>query len=340
MSCFSFEMVLGQVKAKSLLLKAINRQKVAHAYLFQGPVGGGKKTLALAFSAVLNCLQYNGSDSCGECSACKKISSGNHPDFLKLEAEKGLVKIDQVRHLKKTLSFPPFEAKFRVVFIADIHETMRRKEVANSLLKILEEPPADTVFILTAEEASGVLATIMSRCQVVPCYSLPHNVVAQTLVESALSQERAQTLALICEGSLGRAKKLAEHEFISFRKEIIEALTGANADKPETVGLLIEMAEKTAKLKDDIYDFFLLLKLWIRDLMVVNILGPDQFVVNQDLMHMYTTKVQRWNLSELFDKLKLINLSEKMIQQNCNKALVCEVLYWDLIKENSCETTK
>ena len=98
---------------------------------------------------------------------------------MEIEPQGTAVKIDQIRQLKKTLTYPPFEARFRVVLIKDIHLTMRRKEVTNSLLKTLEEPPAGNVFILTGDEAGDILPTILSRCQVVPFYSLPYESVTQ-----------------------------------------------------------------------------------------------------------------------------------------------------------------
>ena len=136
----SFQQVMGHDQAKDLLLKACRRQRVSHAYLFKGPVGVGKKSVARAFSAFLNCRAAdNALDSGGRCASCKKFISGNHPDFLTIEPDGSMIKIAQIRELKKGLAFPPFEDGYRVVLLPDIHDNMPRKEVNNSLLKILEE---------------------------------------------------------------------------------------------------------------------------------------------------------------------------------------------------------
>ncbi|MDP2752801.1 MAG: DNA polymerase III subunit delta', partial [Nitrospirota bacterium] len=128
----SFAGIIGQEKAKKLLHRAVEQNRLAHAFLFKGPMGVGKKTLARTFAAALNCQNQEGNEPCGRCPSCRKFRSGSHPDFLVIEPDGAAIKINQVRELKKTLAFPPFEAKIRVALLCDIH-TMRR-EAANSLL--------------------------------------------------------------------------------------------------------------------------------------------------------------------------------------------------------------
>ena len=188
MPLISFRDIIGQEKAKQILRLAFARQKTCHAYLFQGPVGVGKKMAARAFAAFLNCRQQDRDDSCGQCPACRKMASGNHPDFLSIEPDGAQIKIDQIRELKKILSYSLVEDGYRVVVLADIHQTMTRKEVANSLLKTLEEPPVQTVFVLTAVEAAGILPTIVSRCQVIPFFPLPFDLAAAALSAEGMPQ--------------------------------------------------------------------------------------------------------------------------------------------------------
>lgn len=327
-----FHALAGQDKAKRMLLSACQRERVSHAYLFQGPSGVGRRQMAFAFAAYLNCLAPTEHDSCGQCGSCKKIAAANHPDIVTIEPDGALIKINQIRELKKTLAFPPFEARYRVVFIADIHETMRRKEVANSLLKTLEEPPAHTVFLMTTEEAVTVLATIASRCQKVPFYPLPPESLCQALIAEGIGQEAALSLASVGEGSLGRAKAYAEKNFLGLRREVVSLLSSMQADQPAAVEVVFTLAEKTAKLQDDMSDFFGLLKLWVRDLMLmVARVGPEH-LMNHDLKDLYPQVNHRWNLLQLSAKVRCIDQAETQLRHNCNKTLVCEVLYWKLLQ--------
>ncbi len=323
--------ILAQDKAKNLLENSLSKQKVSHAYLFKGPSGVGKKRVALSFAALLNCSQTKDMESCGNCPSCRKLKSANHPDFLSIKPDGALLKINQIRQLKKDLSFPPFEAKFRVVLIADIHETMRRKEVANSLLKTLEEPPSNTIFILTTDESGGILATILSRCQVIPFSSLPINIVSHALCKDDVDPIEAQTLAAISEGSIGKARKLAKMNLLELRRQVVESLSAMDGRNPIAIETVFLLAERTAKLKEDLLDFLELLKLWIRDLMIIAAQGEGAAIINHDLRHTYSTIKDNWNLSNLSDKVERINKTIKEVNHNCNKTFACEVLYWGLI---------
>ena len=325
---------MGHDQAKDLLLKACRRQRVSHAYLFKGPVGVGKKSLARAFAAFLNCRATESAlDSCGSCASCKKFISGNHPDFLTIEPDGSMIKIGQIRELKKDLAFPPFEDGYRVVLLPDIHDNMPRKEVNNSLLKILEEPPPQTVFILTVDEAGAVLPTIVSRCQIIPCHALAHETLGQLLVESGLQPDTANTLAAISEGSLGRARMLADKDLLEIRRLVVESLCRIQEGRPGTVETVFQLAAQCVALKDDLHDFLGLLKLWIRDLYILAGGGGENHIINQDLRHTYGMVKQRWNLSDLSDKMQRLKQAKKELAHNCNKSLVIEVLLWELIRE-------
>jgi len=324
-----FAGIIGQDKAKNLLRRAVEQERLSHAFLFKGPMGVGKKTLARTFAAALNCHKQEGHEPCGQCPSCLKFLAGSHPDFLVIEPEGAAIKINQVRGLKKILAFPPFEAKIRVALLCEIH-TMRR-EAANSLLKTLEEPPAQTMLILTADEAGLILPTILSRCQTVPFFPLPQGEVAKILTQEAgIEPESAATLAAMAEGSLGRARLLLAKDLLGMRREIIDHLLRLEPDTPATVQTLGELAESAAKLKEDLSELLELLATWLHDLLLFGH-GAAGKIINHDLRPTFPTACRRWSSRQLSEKLRLLDTARKQLARNCNPSAVCEVLFFGLL---------
>ena len=324
--------IIGQEKAKKILCRSLAEDKIGHAYLFRGPDGVGKKSTALSFAAYLNCQNRKGDDFCGHCSSCRKFAAASHPDYLELLPTSGSLKIDQIRELKKKLTFPPFEARFRVVLIPDIHQTLSRKEVGNSLLKTLEEPPADTVLILTADESGSVLPTIMSRCQVIPFHSLPLQEISALLTaKQAMGLQEAVTLATVAGGSLGRAMMLADAGMLTLRREVVESLQTLHVNDGAVVETVMGLAGRVAELKEELNDFLDLLKSWVRDMLLLRLGGGLPLAMNQDLCHLYESVGDRWSVADLLGKLDCLELARKQLNHNCNKVSVCEILFWKLL---------
>jgi len=326
-----FTSLVGHEKAKTLLREAAAHNKMAHAYLFRGPDGVGKKKAALTLAAFLNCKNPFEHDACGHCSSCHKYLSGNHPDLFIIKPEGKAIKINQVRELKHQLTFPPLEAKVRVVILEDIH-TMRR-EAANSLLKTLEEPAPGNLLILTADQKGELLSTILSRCQLIPFAPLDPEDMVQILVqENEMDEAIAHTLASISEGSFGRAQFLWQENLLALRQEIIETLLlGETSNHEEAVGLVFRLSEKAASLKENITELLDLLRLWYRDIILILAGGPESSIRNHDLLESLQTASCRDNISQLQKKLQHLKRAEKQLHRNCSRALVLETLFFDLI---------
>lgn len=322
--------LLGQEKARGLLNRSFARHRLAHAYLFQGPAGVGKKTAARALAAGINCTAPAGLNACGSCPSCRKFLSGNHPDLVQIKPDGAAIKIGQVRELIRLLSYPPHEAAFRVIILEDVH-TMKQ-EAANSLLKTLEEPPADHLMILLVEEAADLLPTIVSRCQVIPFYALPCESVTEALIAShAIDRDTAATLAAVAEGSLGRARLFLEKDLLARRREIVELLLSLEPGQPEAVGALLRLAEKTAALKDDLPELLGLLKAWFRDLIVLAAGGPESMTSSRDLKSALPAARRRWPLPALFARTTCLAQAERELKRNCGRSLVCEILFLNLL---------
>jgi len=327
---YRFINLLGQDKAKRLLREAVARRKMSHAYLFRGPDGVGKKRAALTFASYINCQNPLQEDGCGSCVSCKKYLSGNHPDLIIVQPDGAAIKIGQIRELKKQLVFPPLEAKYRVIILEDVH-TMKR-EAANSLLKTLEEPAEKNLLILTADQAGDILPTILSRCQAVPFMPLAYEHLTSIIrEENELDESTAQTLAAISEGSLGRAQLLLKDNLLAFRRQIIEQILAVQHGQSGSVETVFRLAEKIGEQKENTYELLALLRLWLRDLILLRAGEPGSSLVNQDLLSLLPAAGKRWDMDQLYDRLRLLDRAEKELQRNCTRSLVFEILFFQLL---------
>jgi DNA polymerase-3 subunit gamma/tau len=157
-----FSDFVGQQHVVTTLVHALASDRVAHAYLFTGPRGTGKTSIAKIFAKALNCLRPNGAEPCGECINCERIHDGIFLDVIEIDAASNRG-IDEIRDLREKVRFAPAEGKYKIYIIDEVH--MLTTEAFNALLKTLEEPPKYVVFILATTEVHKIPATILSRCQ-------------------------------------------------------------------------------------------------------------------------------------------------------------------------------
>jgi len=176
----SFTSIIGQDRLIRVLQNAIAKDEIDGSYLFTGPCGVGKRTVAVEFAKAVNCGKVP-LDSCGECASCKKINSMNHPDVAIVKKEEGSssIKIDMIREIIYQSGLKPYEARKKIFIINDAEDM--NEESQNALLKILEEPRENQVFILTASQVSGILPTVISRCRLVR-----FNLLAQAQIQGLL----------------------------------------------------------------------------------------------------------------------------------------------------------
>jgi DNA polymerase-3 subunit delta' len=217
---------IGNNAAAGLLRASLGRGQVAHAYLFTGPDHAGKRTLALTFAAGLLCAApWKAGRPCGGCKTCLQITKHTHPDVRLVEPEPGRrgVTIEQVRQLEHAAGLRPYQADRKVLILTNV-EAMP-EAAANALLKTLEEPPDDTILLLTASDVSQVLPTIASRCREVALRPVPAAEIEAALAARGVEAERAALLARLAGGRPGWAlTALAEPAWLETRTEQIERL--------------------------------------------------------------------------------------------------------------------
>ena len=174
----NFDEVVGQQPIIQTLKNAIVQNRIAHAYLFCGPRGTGKTSIAKIFAKMLNC-EDESNKPCGKCTNCKMVQNGSHPDIIEIDAASNNG-VDEVRNLIDNVKYAPMQGKYKVYIIDEVH--MMTTGAFNALLKTIEEPPAHVVFILATTEPNKVIPTIISRCQ-----RFDFNKVSQKDIEKRLS---------------------------------------------------------------------------------------------------------------------------------------------------------
>lgn len=252
------EGILGQARVIAQLEAARAADRLPSAYLFLGPQGLGKSTLTRALAQDLNCKT---GDSCGTCENCRLFEQQAHPDFIVIAPQGKQIKIAQIHELTEALALRPMYAKKRVVLVKQAHRL--GLEAANAFLKLLEEPPLDSLLILAADSEQGLLDTILSRCQRLPFERLSETDL-KTLLERHFELE-PEALKMVLTYSEGRIRKeliekapqlLALHNQVSglFSRRDPEALTD-------------HFAWVETLVKQDMERFFLeFLARWFRDL--------------------------------------------------------------------------
>lgn len=226
----------SQIRGHRLQLELLQRLIAAgrhgHAYLFEGPDGVGKLTVARAFVGRLACwgAEAGQADPCGACRSCAALQRDDHPDLKVLLRDGATIKIDQVREAVQRLRYDPVVGRVKAVIIDGADQL--REEAANALLKTLEEPPPATVFVLVTARPQVLLDTIRSRCQVLRFSDLPAADIAALLIAGGADDAMAYTAAALAQGSLTQAQQLCDPGRLAVADLVAEFAVRLGADAP------------------------------------------------------------------------------------------------------------
>ena len=334
--------LLGHDWAVELLRRQVAENTTRHAYLFAGPPGIGRRTLALRFAQALNCLQpLVPGEPCGKCRDCVQIARLQHPDLIvtQAEAEGKTLKVEQVREARRTLMLKPYQSRFRVALFPRFQETS--DGAANALLKTLEEAPSYAVLILTADSPEQLLPTIVSRCEVLHLRPLPVEKV-EAFIEERIAQARSQVeeppgaqagarlIAHVSGGRPGYAVRLLEDpSALVFRAERLadlqSMLSGTRARR-------FSYAEKLAGDKEGLRSTLLLWLSFWRDVLL-SVGGAATQPANIDRVQEINALAKRLPLAEARRVVSDLEQAVRRLDANVNPRLLAEILLLDWPRE-------
>ena len=323
-----FAEIIGHQRPLEILRLALGNGRLHHAYLFVGPEGVGKRTVALALAKAIHCRETK-NDFCDRCPDCARVQAGNHPDVRLVQTleDKKEISIKQVREIEKELNFRSFSGKRKIAIIDPA--TLLNTSSQNALLKTLEEPPQNSMIVLIAPNAGALLPTLRSRCLRISFGPLARDEVARYLMsKEGINQDDASLRAALSMGSLGAAIKFDKDELLEKRRswaEKVSSLTSGNYRGA------IEAAEAIASNKEESLQFLEWAETWYRDLLVHAATENSAEMVNVDMLTEIGSQSAKDDFEQMLASFAQTARAAGRIQRNLNRRMVIESLFFNVV---------
>jgi len=345
----SFNDIEGHDKPVTILKRALANNTLAHAYLFSGEAGIGKKLTAFALAAAVNCQQAGPEGGCGTCPSCRRVAALTHPDVHLImpesederllaaragkDAEKTRkasdeIKIDQVRRAQESISLRPSEGRKKLLVI-DGADALN-DAAQNAFLKTLEEPPGDCLIIMVSSRPQSLLPTIRSRCQEVRFQPLPRRTLAEALVRKrGFSGEDAWFLAALAQGSMGRGLEMDAEQEKTARDEVMALWNGLGSMSAAEV---LSQAEALHKDRDRLERLLDIGVEWLRDALVYRETRDERLLVQGQACERQREWGERFSVPRMLADLDLFFMSRNLLDRRVSAQLVAENLLFQLGK--------
>lgn len=315
----AFKDILGHERVKKILRKALQKKKVPNSMLFCGPEGVGKEEMAFLLAKALNCERKR-DDACETCASCRGINARNFPDLLVIQPEGNAIKIEQMRTLRKIAYLKPMTGKKRVFIVTEVEKMT--EEAANSLLKVLEEPPLFSYVILVTHNPFLIIPTIKSRCQILNFPPVSRENILKILMEKGYEEEKARVISRLVRGNLKQALDL-DWEEIQERREQAWKLFLSLINKENFALFLRDYAFSYKALAKEEWEKILeILSSFCRDLVLIKEKSDVDLLMNPDYEEKISKAGELVSLDWLIRCLKRIDTSIYGLNKNLNVNLL------------------
>ncbi len=320
----NFRDIIGHGNVISFLQKAIEMNKVSHAYIINGEKGCGKKKIADSFCMALQC-EKSSVDGCMECHSCKQVLSNSHPDVIHLVSEKeNVIGVEDIRvQINNDVQIKPYSGKYKIYMIEDAH--LMTSQAQNALLKTIEEPPEYVIILLLTSNRDKMLPTILSRC--VTLNLRPVNIEkikAYLMKEMQVPDYKASVCAAFSQGNVGRAIRLAKSEDFNEMKDM--SLRLVRRVKDMEVHEMIEYIHQVQDKKVDLSEYLDLLLVWYRDVLMFKTTTDANRLIFKEEITEIKKQASRTSYGKIEAVIEAIKTAKLRLEARVNIDLAMELL--------------
>ena len=329
MNCYNsavpFSSLIGNERIKKLLKRAVAEGRISQGLIMAGQQGVGKRQFALALAQAVNCQRPKDGDACGECVNCRKVQAGEHIDVETISPDGQFIKIGQMREMSEKAQYRPYDGRRRVYIIDEADRL--NQQAANSILKVLEEPPDTTLLVLVTSKPYALLETIRSRCQILSFAPLTDKELESYLKANYKRPvEDTRMLARLARGSIGRALEIdlgVYREQRSGMLEIIESL----ALTRDTLKLMSAAEHMGRKLEKNEFENHLdVLMVLLADLFHLKLGEPAERLTNADVAKRLERITQMATVEQITEWAASVEQVLQNLPRNINRQLAMEAM--------------
>ena len=327
----SFKNIVGHKDIIKYIQNAVSENRVSHAYILNGERGSGKKMLASLFAMTLLC-EKGEKDPCSMCHSCIQAESGNHPDIIRVTHEKpNTISVDDIREqVNHTIDIKPYQGPYKIYIIPEADKMTVQAQ--NALLKTIEEPPAYAVILLLTTNADAFLPTILSRCVTLNIKAVLDEQIKKFLMRRyQVPDYQADVCVAFAQGNVGKAIQLASSE--DFNE--LKAATLQLMKRVKEIDLyeMTEAVRQIGEYKLQINDYFDLMMIWYRDVLMFKATGDVNSLIFKDEVYDIKRQAEKSSYNGIERILRALEKAQVRLGANVNFDLVIELLLL-AIKEN------